>query len=640
MRISARVQTAARLFSSVLLSLGLGFIFLLSIAAPASAQTVTNTPVQQTVSSDTDYRNPNIEDNVPRNSHTYAQAVVIDVMSAVMCQLTGIDPVTRQATCLGINTANNKLGYAPTQQEEPQFGEAQVVKQQIGGALGAATNYVSVLFVPTVSSSQYSNYLASNFGIVKSANAAQPPATQLGADCQGSPLGYGFCGLQPIFGLWVSVRDMAYAILVIAFIFLGLGVMLRFKVDPRTVMTLQNQIPRVIIAILLITFSYAIAGIMIDIMWTVTYAGINIISSSTDAKVREGCASDGAGETLQQAANGKILDQPVSFANRIYQPDCQGFNSGISNISGHVGDSFSTLIISIIDSLTGWSTGGGCSLLNIDDCLKSFGVWITDWIVQLIVVVIILVALFRLWFELVKAYITFFIFVIMGPIWIVMGLIPGRPLGFERWLRLIFANLAAFPLVAFILVFARVLMDAVPASPDPRSVFIPPLVGNPSAAAFNALMALGAILIAPSIPGIIRQKMKAGDGSLGKTIGAGAAAGFAAATNPAAKMWQRGTKRDQNGNPIGAISVGWQNAKGKIPGVQRYRQYRAEGKQAAYNSMQGGGPTSRTGVFLDRYNRTSGTQRQNEYNRASTRRQAAIRNQDHDAAIEEDRNRP
>src|SRR5258708_33078811 len=111
----------------------------------------------------------------------------------------------------------------------------------------------------------------------------------------------------------------------------------------------------------------------------------------------------------------------------------------------------------------------------------------------------------------------------MGPIWIVLGLIPGRPMGFEKWLRIIFSNLAVCPLVAFLLVFARVIVDAVPAGGGAQGTFfVPPLVGNPSLATFSDLMGFGAIMIAPSIPDLIKERMKAtGQGKYGATIAAG-----------------------------------------------------------------------------------------------------------------------
>jgi hypothetical protein len=332
MRNSARVLSVARLFRSLLFSAGLSVLFLLSLSSPAQAQQLVNTPNQQPqpVSTYEQFRTPNIDPNVERNHHTYVQIVLIDILAAVTCQITGIDPVHPTVPCLGVNPSTNSIGYIQNN-GQPQ--------QQIGGALGGLSNMISVMYVPTISSTQYGNYLASNFGIVKTAHAQQAVD-----ECQASPFGYGFCGLQPVFSLWAAARDFAYALLVIAFVALGIGIMVRFKADPRTVMTLQNQIPRVIIAILLITFSYAIAGIMIDLMWTITYAGVNIIASSSPREVALNCDPQDI-RPIQEASSQRLLDHPLSYVNTIFLRDCEGnVPSGTINLAARVSEAFGGLV--------------------------------------------------------------------------------------------------------------------------------------------------------------------------------------------------------------------------------------------------------------------------------------------------------
>lgn len=657
MRYSARVSIFVRFFFSILFIFGIGLGLFVGLAKPASAQTQLPTPTTPYAAPNyTDYREPNLEQNVPRNNHTYTQAVLIDVLSAIMCQLTGIDPVAPGTPCLGANLTTNQLGYA--QAPEQTQSEMQESREPfIGGALGQMSHMVSVLYTPTVSSSEYTNYLANNFGIVKSAQATgQAPNTQ---DCsKNTQIGYGFCGLNPIFSIWVVSRDFAYALLVIAFIFLGLGVMLRYKADSRTVMTLQNQIPRVIIAILLITFSYAIAGIMIDLMWTVTYAGVNAIAGSSSSQVGRDCPADpdtgmpAGGQPLGTAATNNLLDNPFSFANRIFLVNCDGIvDQGVTNIAGRVSDSFIILIHSILFEILGWDAGGECAGwtgINFANCLENVGIWLLDIVLILIITITLFVALFRLWYELIKAYVTFFIFVILGPIYIVFGLIPSRPLGFEKWFRLIFANLTAFPLVAFILVFARVVMDSLAPGQlqldaagqaslvNPNSVYVPPLVGNPNVAAFNVLIAFGAILIAPSIPGMMKERVGKSKGEFGKIAAAGVATGAAFVSNPAAKKWNNWTKYDQHGNPQGALAVGWRNAQNRFTPIRNLRQASTNRRNIASGASSPETPRTAREV---RYAQSTGPARQDIYDNASTRRQNRIVEIDHAEALNEHRRR-
>lgn len=574
MRIAARI-----LFTFVFLFAA--FVF---FKMPVHAQTIDqNTIVAHTSNSPSLIQTGNIDSTVPINHDTYTQIVLIDVMSAIMCQLTGIDPINPKQACLGVDPSTGKIGFNPSSTTQ-QFGQAANSKPQIGGALGVMTQYISFLYIPAVSSTQYVSYLSDNFGIVKHAYAAG------GNTCANSPLGYGFCGLEPIFKLWTYARNFAYALLTILFMVIGVGVMLRFRVDPRTVMTLQNQIPRVIIAILLITFSYAIAGVMVDLMWTVTYAGINFISSASNAQVAVGCPKPI--KPLSQAAEQTLIDQPVSFTDMIFNSDCNGIiHSGLFKVSDRVSKAFGDLVVQVISDLLGLNIAGGCDLnpfnFDLSGCAAHFFLWLTEQIIKLIIIIAILIALFRLWFELLKTYLTFLIFVIMGPVWIVFGLIPGRPLGFEKWLRIIFANLAAFPLVAFILVFGRVLIDAVPHAVSPQNVFIPPLVGNPNVATFSDFLGFGAIMIAPTIPQMIKDRMKAtGQAKFGSTVAAGIGFAAGAATSPAKRVWEGLNRRNPTtGQAEGSLAIMKQRAWQKTPFVGR----RAIAKRSALQKVAGSG---------------------------------------------------
>ncbi|HSX09203.1 MAG TPA: hypothetical protein VLF93_03555 [Candidatus Saccharimonadales bacterium] len=577
------------------------FILLLSFVVtvfqkPAYAQVPKPTPnptpyvattQDQSSNPANNFLTPDTDPNVPQNHHEYTQIVLIDVLSAVMCQLSGVDPVNPKQPCLGIDPTTGKIGMPPASSTQ-NIGDAS--QPQLGGALGLMTNYISALYVPAVNPSQYTNYLAANFGIAKPVIAAGPTANaggQGGTGCS-TTFGYGFCGLTQVFSLWTGMRDLAYAILTILFIVIGIGVMLRFRVDPRTVMTLQNQIPRVVVAILLITFSYAIAGIMIDLMWTATYAGINFISNAApDSTV---CLGDNQPkpEPLSHEVEQRLNDDPLSYTNTVFRgpnrgnpkaPNCdkEGFDNGLLSLSSNVAASFGDLVKQVVADLLGLNLTPGCDLnpfnLNLTGCVQLFFVWLTEQIVKLIVIIALLIALFRLWFKLITCYITFLIFVIMGPLWIVFGLIPGRPLGFEKWIRIVFANLAVFPLVAFMLVFARIIVDSgaqnIPGQAvlDPQHVFIPPLIGNPSVATFTTFLGFGAIMMAPTVPDLIKERMKAtGQGKYGATVAAGLGVAATAFASPGKKAWEGMNRVNATtGQAEGSIAVMRQRVWQKTP---------------------------------------------------------------------------
>lgn len=82
--------------------------------------------------------------------------------------------------------------------------------------------------------------------------------------------GFGYnTGAAPVQKLWQATRNISYGLLVIVTVILAFMIMFRVKLSPQTVVTVQSALPKVIITIILITFSFAIAGLLIDLMYVV-----------------------------------------------------------------------------------------------------------------------------------------------------------------------------------------------------------------------------------------------------------------------------------------------------------------------------------------------------------------------------------
>ena len=92
--------------------------------------------------------------------------------------------------------------------------------------------------------------------LLDSANIVEPAYAQ----------GLGFASLTPILGAWKIFRNVSYFFFIIAFLAIGFMIMFRQKIGGQTVVTAQQALPRIIISLLAVTFSFAIAGFLIDIM--------------------------------------------------------------------------------------------------------------------------------------------------------------------------------------------------------------------------------------------------------------------------------------------------------------------------------------------------------------------------------------
>lgn len=527
------------------------FIFLFSVnfvfAQTSSSQlSPTNQPTQ--INPNT---TPNTNPDVPKNLHNWTQNVMIEVMLSLSCQLVGIDPTQPNGQCLGVDQKTGKIGFLPAGNLE---------KGEIGGAIGGMNSMITMLYAPPIRSSDYFQNLAQNFGIVKTVHAQT---------------GTGFDSLKPLLNLWANFRNIVYLVFVIVFVVIGVAIMLRIRIDPRTVMTIQNQIPKIIIGILLVTFSFAIAGFLVDLMWVMTYLVFGIISgisSDTAKSVAElspltlqgksplGAAIDfgGLSSMVWDVAYGStgliqkllgitpslndlnpfgsifdILSFAINFAGKWELNAGTPANFLIDTISG-----IGAMVLGIqilkwpVASVAGTTVGW---LLNLPPAAIFVGliypvlqeiqrVLLPFLIVYIIVFIALLIALFRLWFVLLMAYINILIDVVLAPFWIVGSLVPGSPVSATGWLKDLIANLAAFPAVIFMFLLGKVFVDAFKAAPD---AFVPPLIGNLSGGVsmIGPLIGIGIILMTPNVVTMVKAAIKApklDTGGVGRTIGAGA----------------------------------------------------------------------------------------------------------------------
>ncbi|MBI2430772.1 MAG: hypothetical protein HYV39_02050 [Candidatus Levybacteria bacterium] len=482
----------------------------------------------------------NTNPDVPKNLHTWTQNVMIEVMAAMSCQLTGIDPINPKQSCLGVDSQTGKIGYVPSANQG-----------QAGGAIGVMGNLIAMTYTPAMHTGDYFGYLAQNFGVVKSAYA--------------QTTGAGFDSLNPIINLWIAFRNLVYLLFVAVFAIVGFGIMLRINIDPRTVMTIANQLPKMIIAILLVTFSFAISGFLIDLMWASIYVTTNVIVSSdpnqelisqeTAQKIVQSAnpieAANIAGEGKDKKIGGlaRIASEPSESLGEVVTPL---FDSGIGKSS--LGVATSIIFFSLaqkaaspfqeaIKAIGSWTGLPGKAItLTISTAIGllagvagganagSLGPFFVSWIVFIVIVIAILWALFRLTFQLVIAYVTVLIHTVFSPFWIIGGLFPGSPIGFGAWFREMLGALSVFPVTIGMFLLGRIFMAAF--DQNAQTHFAPPMTGNPNAGNFGAFIGLGIILLTPQVVTIMKDLFKSPQFKYGGAIAQPLAFGLGAVNAP------------------------------------------------------------------------------------------------------------
>ncbi len=523
-----------------------------------------------------------VNSSAPANLHNFTQDLMVEVVAAMDCQLTGIDPVNPNAQCIGINQKTHTIGFVP----------------HGGGVIALVGQGISYLYTsPPATTGEYFSYLKTHFG------GGRAYAASIACN---HAYGIGFCGLSPLIAIWSTFRDFVYLLFALVFVVVGLGIMLRIKIDPRTVMSVQNQIPKIIIALIFVTFSFAIAGFLVDMMYVATAIVVNLFTPLMPYAANPSGALN---------MNNIESQNVIGYFNGLYSttgtPLVTGLtfglvNSGFWNLwiqGAHAITVFSkgsfpgepldsglgTLANLIIAMFTanynpvGWVTrlilnaftiGAGVSFiasangninfgfigtligffLNFATLQAMDGGSLGGLIGLALIPITLLLALFRILVTLIKAYVNVLIQVCLAPFTIAFGIFPGENNGFMGWLKTMIANLAVFPATLFMMLLGETF--ALQFGRSGGSPFVPPLIGAAHPELLGPLIFLGMLFMIPSISELIQAAIKAPQGKSGAAIAHSAGAG-----NPMAMLGQ-----------VGSIGYSWSTLR-SLPIFKRSKRF-------------------------------------------------------------------
>lgn len=218
-------------------------------------------------------------------------------------------------------------------------------------------------------------------------------------------------GISP---LWAQFRNIAYLFFVVIMMVIGFMIMFRSKIGGQTMVTLGNTIPDIIISLVMITFSFAIAGIIIDIGGLL----VSLLYSIFDEKA-----------------------VAISNIGQFYEMFAKGIGAQFTDVvNERFTDSLQTIISSPIKGLLELlRTGGEAYLAGL------FGT-----ILMILGSGIVLVGGIKLLITLYKAYFELILNVVIGPVKILMGTLPGNGAMRINWVTGIMRSVLVFPIAYFI----------------------------------------------------------------------------------------------------------------------------------------------------------------------------------------------
>lgn len=353
--------------------------------------------------------------------------------------------------------------------------------------------------------------------------------------------GIGFASLRPFQNIWVLFRNLVYFLFVIMITIIGFMIMFRAKLGAQTAISVESALPKITIALILVTFSFAIAGFMIDLMY-VSIGMIVLVFNS---------ATDGTGAKLLKDANLGALISEFFFSPQIFFPSDNIWkiaNAFVAIIPSGAKEALdiilSELSLSLIASLIAakglgatnkfkFAFGGASFLAKgivngldftkdsaalggtmsgiaafIQILLYLFVAWLFSYVGLAIIIWILIMlsvtfVLFRILFLAFHAYLQVILLVILSPLVIALEAIPGKST-FSSWLGNLAVNLSTFPVITLIILLSRAIMN-LPVEGGTAALWEPPLIYQFDAQAFQTLIGGALIFMIPDIVEMFKQ---------------------------------------------------------------------------------------------------------------------------------------
>lgn len=350
--------------------------------------------------------------------------------------------------------------------------------------------------------------------------------------------GLGFASIEYISTIWLGLRNLAYIVIALIMISIGFMIMFRMKLGSQTVIAIENSIPRIIMALIAITFSFAIAGFLIDLM----YVSIIIIAGVFGAMNIDGF-------TAKNIIDKYMFAGPDDVTGFIFD---YGVWKVIWSLPGAIIGAFGTgvsVIIHLLGAILGWyfvisrlatfigsfasmdikaETGVSAVVANLSGAISFpelikklitgnvnvilstalglvLGLFIARFIVGFIILFTGIQLGIKIFVMLMSSYIQILLLIIFSPLILLAEAIPGKST-FTNWLQNLFAEIATFPItIVLFLVGALLIKSAFSvesckllAVSDPScAIGVFPFLWEFDASSFSIIIAFGFLFVIP-----------------------------------------------------------------------------------------------------------------------------------------------
>lgn len=297
--------------------------------------------------------------------------------------------------------------------------------------------------------------------------------------------------------VWEKMRDLAMILMVLVLVAIGFMIMFRRKLSPQTSVTVMNSLPRVAMALILITFSYAIAGLFIDL----AYVGVNLVRSYFG---NLGVYQQVFG-AVSQRMGGELIWFPIFTAFSF----------------GTIFNWAAVLCAFII--VVGGAAATPLLPLSLGAVPAAFlifmiGVLIVEVLMRL---TLFALAVFVFW-QLLKTFALMIVYAIFSPMFFLMGALPGFEGTTINWFKRMLANAITFPVIlVFLFVALTFIWGSNPIFQIVQgNIQAPPPLGS-NLLNIGYLVGMGMTFFASKVPKVIEKMMKLDDFDMKGGVGGG-----------------------------------------------------------------------------------------------------------------------
>jgi len=316
---------------------------------------------------------------------------------------------------------------------------------------------------------QYLAYEGQRLNLIKPAYAA-------------AGLGWNF--LNPILPIWTISRNISYLFFVVIFVTVGFMIMFRSKLNPQTVINIQLALPRIVVALIMVTFSYAISGFIVDVV----YLGHGLIQSIFTVKSTDICGGGWIHYVIDTASGVK------------WEENCTGLNTPSAwplHIMSKYGSSpgGEGIINQMLDGIKNilGIGGGGMGFVGLFKLILAFSV---------------VGATFKIFFSLLTKYVMIIMLVITMPFSFLGSALSAQSSPIKP-LKALLANTISFPVVSLLLAFAYYFSAPVGATGNLPPFYISEFTSDLAGDVSRGLVAIGILMAIPTILASIDKMFEA-----------------------------------------------------------------------------------------------------------------------------------